>query len=278
MPQARPFEGLRKGISFQHVGFRYDQKDVLTDINLEIKKGEVVALVGESGAGKTTLALLIPRFFDVVEGRISLDDQEIRDITLDSLRRQIAMVTQQIILFNDTVRNNIAFGNPEAAIEDVQAAATAAYADDFIRGLPGGYDAVIGEGGVKLSGGQRQRLCIARALLKDAPVLILDEATSSLDSESEEVVHRALDVLMKGRTVLVIAHRLSTVRSADRIVILKQGRIAEIGDHQDLMSRKGEYYRLYQTQHHLEEVSPREGDFPGPVSVNARGRACTESA
>jgi subfamily B ATP-binding cassette protein MsbA len=247
-PGARALGTIQQGIVFRGVGFRYEQTPVLKQIDLEIRKGEVVALVGESGGGKTTLAHLIPRFFDVTEGAILLDGVDVRDATVGSLRGQIALVTQQSLLFNESARDNIAYGRPGATQEEIERAARAAFADGFIRAMPQGYDTVVGEGGVKLSGGQRQRLCIARALLKDAPILILDEATSSLDSESEDEVQRALEVLMAGRTVLVIAHRLSTVRQADRIVVLRRGELVEMGSHEELMSRRGEYYRLYQLQ------------------------------
>ncbi len=248
LPGARPLPPIQQGIAFRQVGFRYDAGLVLNGIDLEIRKGEVVALVGESGGGKTTLAHLIPRFFDVTEGAISVDGADVREVTVRSLRDQIALVTQQSVLFNDSVRNNIAYGRLVATWEEIQRAAQAAYAHGFIQLLPQGYDTVIGEGGVKLSGGQRQRLCIARALLKDAPILILDEATSSLDSESEEEVQRALDVLMEGRTVLVIAHRLSTVQHAGRIVVLEQGQVVERGRHADLIRAGGLYQRLHQPQ------------------------------
>jgi subfamily B ATP-binding cassette protein MsbA len=260
-PGARRLLPVAQGIEFRGVGFRYEQEMVLHRIDLEIRKGEVVALVGESGGGKTTLAHLIPRFFDVTEGAILVDGVDTRDVTVRSLREQVALVTQQGVLFNESVRNNIAYGRPDATLGEIQMAARAAYAEGFIRGMPEGYDTVIGEAGVKLSGGQRQRLCIARALLKDAPILILDEATSSLDSESEEEVQRALEVLMQGRTVLVIAHRLSTIRNADRIVVLRKGEIVEVGSHETLLAERGEYFRLHQiqTQQGGADAAPYQG-------------------
>jgi len=208
----------------------------------------VLAVVGSSGAGKSTLVHLIPRFFDVTGGHLLVDGHDVRDVTLASLRRQIGIVTQETVLFNDTVRNNIAYGQPNVAQKEVEAAARAALAHDFIRTLPAGYDTVIGERGVRLSGGERQRLAIARALLKNAPILILDEATSALDSESEAMVQSALHNLMTGRTVFVIAHRLSTVRRADRIVVIENGAIADIGPHEQLMQKLGTYRRLYELQ------------------------------
>jgi subfamily B ATP-binding cassette protein MsbA len=204
--------------------------------------------VGRSGGGKTTLVNLIPRFYDVSEGAILIDGLDIRNAAIESLRSCTAIVTQQTILFNDTVRDNIAYGNAAKSLDDVVRAARAAYAEDFIRALPEGYDAVIGESGVKLSGGQRQRIAIARALLKDAPILILDEATSSLDTESEREVQNALDTLMQGRTSFVIAHRLSTIMNADRIIVLKGGRIVEQGRHEELLAMGGEYKNLYDQQ------------------------------
>jgi len=227
---------------------------VLHGINLDVRRGEVVAVVGSSGAGKSTLVHLIPRFFDVTSGHLTVDGRDVRDITLASLRAQVGIVTQETVLFNDTLRNNIAYGQPNVALERVEAAAKAALAHDFIQALPNGYDTVIGERGVRLSGGERQRLAIARAILKNAPVLILDEATSALDTESESLVQTALQNLMSGRTVLVIAHRLSTVRRADRIVVLEGGTISDIGAHEDLMQKLGTYRRLYELQ--FEEVSP----------------------
>jgi len=208
----------------------------------------VVALVGPSGAGKSTLVNLLPRFFDVTGGAIYLDDHDVRDLTLVSLRKQIGKVTQETVLFNDTVRNNIAYGQPDVPMARIISAAQAALAHDFIERLPHGYDTVIGERGARLSGGERQRLAIARALLKDAPILILDEATSSLDAESEAAVQAALGNLMQGRTVLVIAHRLSTVRSADRIAVIEDGSITELGSHDELLAQGRTYSRLYHLQ------------------------------
>ena len=239
---------IRGDIRLEHVDFAYETTPVLKDINLSIKSGEVIAFVGMSGGGKTSLVNLIPRFYDVNAGRIAIDGRDIRDVTLKSLRSQIAIVTQQTILFNDSVRNNIAYGDIERTEEDIQNAAKAANAHDFIVKLPQGYDSNIGELGTKLSGGEKQRISIARALLKNAPILILDEATSSLDTEAEIEVQEALDNLMKGRTTLVIAHRLSTIRNADRIIALVNGKIVEEGNHDTLMAKKGEYYRLYNLQ------------------------------
>src|SRR5580698_597596 len=239
-------------INLQNVGFAYSdeegEKQVLHEINLEIHRGEVVALVGPSGAGKSTLVNLIPRFFDVTSGRILIDGHDLRDVSMRSLREQIGKVTQETILFNDTIRNNIAYGQPDVPIQRVQDAAKAALAHDFIMQLPDGYDTLIGEKGFRLSGGERQRLAIARALLKNAPVLILHEATSALDTESESLVQGALSNLMAGRTVVVIAHRLSTVRKATRIAVLEQGRITAIGSHEDLMHSSPMYQKLYQLQ------------------------------
>ncbi len=239
---------IKHGIDIENVTFRYEKNPVLKNVNLSIKAGEVVAFVGMSGGGKTSLVNLIPRFYDVNEGRILIDGYDIRDVSLQSLRSQIAIVTQQTILFNDTVKNNIAYGDIERTEDDIINAAKAANAHDFIMRLPNGYDANIGELGTKLSGGEKQRLSIARALLKNAPILILDEATSSLDTEAEIEVQDALDNLMRGRTTLVIAHRLSTVRNADRIIALVNGEIVEEGDHETLLKKKGEYFRLYNLQ------------------------------
>ncbi len=247
-PDALNIPPVRRSIDLENVTFCYEKKPVLKNINLSIKAGEVIAFVGMSGGGKTTLVNLIPRFYDVTGGRVLIDGHDIRDVSLHSLRRQIAMVTQQTILFNDTVRNNIAYGSFDKSEEDVINAAKAANAHHFIMKMPKGYDTNIGELGGKISGGEKQRLAIARAILKDAPILILDEATSSLDTEAEMEVQEALDNLMKGRTTLVIAHRLSTIRNADRIIALVNGEIVEEGDHETLLKKKGEYFRLYNLQ------------------------------
>jgi len=239
---------LSQGIRFHDVSFGYGHKAVLKNIDLNIGSGEMVALVGVSGVGKSTLADLVPRFYDVTGGKITLDGVDIRDLTLASLRSQIGIVNQQTFLFNDTVKNNIAYGDRSKGVEQIIAAAKAAHAHDFVTALPQGYDTVIGELGLKLSGGERQRLSIARALLKDPPILILDEATSSLDSESERLVQDALERLMAGRTTLVIAHRLSTIHKADRIVVLVNGGIAEQGTHNELLQLKTEYHKLYTLQ------------------------------
>jgi subfamily B ATP-binding cassette protein MsbA len=247
-PTSPPLPGLSDSICFEDVSFAYGNKRVLEDFSLQLASGEVVALVGPSGAGKSTVVNLLPRFFDPDRGRITIDDIDIRTLPLQNLRSLIGVVTQDTVLFNDSVRNNIAYGRAELSLERVREAAAAAYADEFIMELEHGYDTVIGEGGSQLSGGQRQRLAIARALLKNAPVLILDEATSHLDTESEVLVQRAIYNLMEGRTALVIAHRLSTVTRADRILVLDQGRIVEQGSHQELLARDGAYKRLYDLQ------------------------------
>ena len=256
-PDARPAPRFSRAIEFHDVSFGYGGNLVLKNINLRIRAGELVALVGVSGVGKSTLADLIPRFYDVTAGKITLDRVDIRDVTLASLRSQIGMVTQHTFLFNDTVRTNIAYGDMTKDMDHIVAAAKAAHAQEFIMAMPQGYDSVIAEMGMDLSGGQRQRLAIARALLKDAPILILDEATSSLDTESEKLVQEALENLMVRRTTLVIAHRLSTIRRADRIVVVVDGMIAEEGTHVELLARKKEYSRLYTLQLLEEDGSPR---------------------
>lgn len=247
-PGAKDLPPIRKDIVFAKVSFGYGNDWILRDINLEVRAGEIVAVVGSSGGGKTTLVNLIPRFYEATEGEIRIDGWSIKEVTQSSLRRQIGIVTQQTILFNDSVRNNIAYGSPDKTEEDIIKAAQAAYAYDFIQKMPEKMDTLIGEQGVRLSGGERQRLSIARALLKDAPILILDEATSSLDSDSEAEVQRALENLMKGRTTFIIAHRFSTIRNVDRILVLSQGRIVEEGNHDRLMELDGEYKRLYEIQ------------------------------
>jgi ATP-binding cassette, subfamily B, bacterial MsbA len=246
-------KGFSEGIRFENVGFAYaseegETKQVLHGINLTVQPGEVIALVGPSGAGKSSLVNLIPRFFDVNEGRVLIDGHDLRDVTIASLREQIGKVTQETVLFNDTVRNNIAYGQPDVPLSKVEEAARMALAHEFILNMPDGYNTKIGEKGTRLSGGERQRLAIARAILKNAPILILDEATSALDMESEQYVQAALANLMRGRTVFVIAHRLSTVRRATRIAVIEGGQITEIGTHEELMQKSGTYRRLYDMQ------------------------------
>jgi subfamily B ATP-binding cassette protein MsbA len=266
-PHAAVLKGFSSSLEFRDVGFCYStaegEHQILHNVDLEVRAGEVLALVGPSGAGKSTLVNLIPRFYDVSSGAILIDGADIRSLTLGSLRRQVAQVTQETILFNDTVRNNIAYGQPDIKMAVVERAAQNALAHDFILRMPQGYDTIIGEKGFRLSGGERQRLAIARAILKDAPLLILDEATSALDAESESLVQAALANLMQDRTVLVIAHRLSTIRRATRIAVLEDGRITAIGTHEQLLANSPTYARLYQLQFSdISEVSPVETEIP----------------
>ena len=254
-PGAPRLSAVGSGIRYENVTFAYNDEPVLRGVNLDVAPGEIVALVGGSGAGKSTFVNLLPRFYDVASGRITVDGKDVREVNLESLRRLMGFVTQEVVLFNDTVKNNIAYGRSDLDDSLVIAAATAANAHDFISAMPNGYDTNIGESGVLLSGGQRQRLAIARALFKDPPILVLDEATSALDTESERLVQGALEHLMQGRTTLVIAHRLSTIRSADKIVVLDAGEIAEVGTHEELLGRRGVYRKLYDLQF-LEEERP----------------------
>ncbi len=250
-PGTPKLEGFHGSIVFENATFSYPGAPEgfhLESVDLEVKAGEVVALVGPSGAGKTTIANLVPRFYDVTAGGVKVDGRDVREVSLASLRRQIGVVAQDTFLFNDTVANNIAYGQPDVPLEKIREAARTALAHDFISNLPEGYDTVIGDRGLKLSGGQRQRIAIARALLKNAPILILDEATSQLDTESEMLVQRALANLMEHRTVIVIAHRLSTIRRADRIVVIEKGRVREAGTHEELVGRGGIYQRLHELQ------------------------------
>jgi subfamily B ATP-binding cassette protein MsbA len=262
-PRAYSLRRFDSSVRFENVGFSYSTEEgehqILHHVDLEVNSGEVLALVGPSGAGKSTLVNLIPRFFDVTSGRILIDGHDVRDVTLSSLRRQVAQVTQETILFNDTVRNNIAYGQPEVKLAMVEEAARNALAHDFILRMPQGYDTVVGEKGFRLSGGERQRIAIARAILKNAPILILDEATSSLDAESESLVQAALGNLVQGRTVVVIAHRLGTIRRANRIAVLEEGRITAIGPHDELLTTSPTYQRLYQLQF-MDVPEPRESN------------------
>jgi subfamily B ATP-binding cassette protein MsbA len=252
-PNAAKVVSVGSGIRYENVSFQYENEPVLRDVNIDVAPGEIVALVGGSGAGKSTFVNLLPRFYDVSSGRITIDGKDVRDVSLYSLRSLMGFVTQEVILFNDTVRSNIAYGRGDIDESRVVAAARAANAHEFISAMPNGYDTIIGESGVLLSGGQRQRLAIARALFKDPPILVLDEATSALDTESERLVQSALEHLMQGRTTLVIAHRLSTIRSADKIVVLDAGEIVEVGSHEQLLGNRGVYRKLYDLQFLEEE-------------------------
>jgi len=247
-PGAIEKKSFDRQIEFDKVSFRYEEENVLKEVNFVVNKGETLALVGQSGSGKSTIANLLLRFYDVNEGAIKIDGVDIREMTKKSLRNLMGLVTQDSILFNDTVRNNIALSNPEASLDEVIHAAKIANAHEFIMELPKGYNTNIGDSGNRLSGGQKQRLNIARAILKNPPVMVLDEATSALDTESEKLVQDALDKLMKDRTSVVIAHRLSTIKNADKIVVMRRGRIVESGSHQELMQQQGVYYKLIQLQ------------------------------
>ena len=277
--RAHTLKGFKDKIAFENVGFAYSTEEgehqILHEINLEVRVGEMLALVGPSGAGKSTLVNLIPRFYDVSSGRIVIDGQDVRGLTLDSLRKQVGQVTQETILFNDTVRNNIAYGQPDVARAVVERAAKNALAHEFIERLPQGYDTVIGEKGLRLSGGEKQRIAIARAILKNAPILILDEATSALDAESESLVQIALSNLMQGRTVIVIAHRLATVRRANRIAVIEHGRITAVGSHEALLRESPTYLRLHKLQFvdvpqaKLEEAAGQEDLSREAVTIEA---------
>lgn len=260
-PNATELPVIKERIEFRDVCFRYDDVPILKNINVKVTVGEILAVVGTSGAGKTTLVNLIPRFYDATSGAVLIDGTDIRDVTIQSLRNQIAMVTQEIILFNDTIKKNISYGSLGKPDHEIVAAAKAAYAHDFIIDSPDGYDSIIGERGVKLSGGQKQRIAIARALLKNAPILILDEATSSLDSHAEREVQVALEKLMEGRTTFMIAHRLSTIQKADRIIVLSDGKMVEEGTHSHLLAHKGAYHKLYTMQSYGDEPLGQAGLF-----------------
>lgn len=248
-PDARPLAGFERDITFDRVAFSYrDGQVALNDVSFTVPRGTVVALVGSSGAGKSTIVDLLSRFFDVTEGAVRIDGQDIREVPVRDLRALLGIVSQETVLFHDTVRANIAYGRPDATPEQIEAAARAANAHDFIEKMPNGYDTAVGERGVELSGGQRQRIAIARALLRDPPILIFDEATSALDTESERLIQDAIERLLQGRTVFVVAHRFSTIQRADQILVLEDGRIVEQGNHATLLAREGRYRRLYEMQ------------------------------
>ena len=271
-PGARRVEGFESAVSFHHVSFAYSDGGLaVQDVSFTVTKGSVVALVGRSGSGKSTLVDLLARFYDVDDGSITIDGIDVRDLRVADLRALLGIVSQDTVLFHDTVRSNIAYGRPDASTEEIEAAARAANAHNFIMGMSKGYDSVVGERGVELSGGERQRIAIARALLRDPPILIFDEATSALDTESERLIQAAIERLLEGRTVFVIAHRLSTVQRADMIFVMDQGRIVERGDHATLMAESGTYRRLYELQFEDAPLpsGPRE---PGPVAAGSRER------
>jgi len=248
-PNAIAISSISKSVKYENVWFTYGKREFkLEDINFELGKGEILALVGPSGGGKSTIVDLLPRFYDPTDGRITIDGTDIRDLRLSSLRSLMGIVTQETILFNDTIANNIAYGQKDTPIEKIKEVAHTAFADEFIMKMPNGYDTIIGDRGIKLSGGQKQRLAIARALFKDPPILIFDEATSALDTESEILIQKAIDNLLTGRTVIVIAHRLSTIRGANQILMINNGKIVERGTHADLLNQNGLYKKLHDMQ------------------------------